>query len=124
MSESEDADAIDIFDHIASFGPEGFILFIFADVRQKNLTGKHFFEKDSAAGATKGTQPTDKPTSACPLNNAQLDFAYLQYVQQEGLSRRNPVSKDVWIASNYPQCVPGSGSSGDHVGSPGGGGRI
>lgn len=120
MSESENADALEIFDHLVSAAPEAAILFFFFDVRNYNLWGKHIDQGSKATGTTQSGvgpqgQPTGgkaKPTPNCPLTNDGLQAAYYDYVSQQGIARLPALKYPDWLNANYPECVASNASSG------------
>jgi hypothetical protein len=120
MSETDDVDALEVFDHLVSAAPEAFILFLFLDVRQYNLWGKHLDQGMKATGTTQSGvgpqgQPTGgkaKPTPNCPLTNDGLQAEYIAYVGQQGLARSNALKYPDWLNANYPECVASNASSG------------
>ena len=95
-------ESIDTLTKLVNITPAALAIFLIADVRQYNLTGKHIGQKVS--NYTTGGAGTNNPTAPSRCDPDVLQHDYLQYVQQEGLSRRNPLSFDDWKAANRADC--------------------
>jgi len=87
---------------LLNLGPEALALFLIADVRQYNLTGKHIGQK--ASNYTTGGAGTDNPKAPQMCDPDVLQKDYLNYVSQQGLARENALPFDQWKAQYRPQC--------------------
>lgn len=117
MAEKEEYDALELFDHLAAYGPAALIMFLILDVRNKNLTGKRLAGgllsgKDTSTDevSSGGTnQVTKEPQGWNPPPVSNCDWATINSYYQNYLMGCNyaniAAAKEYdWVREHYPGC--------------------